>query len=128
MYAESAARSRSGFAGAMTEKPRSCSFSTTAFQPDELSQPPCTSTIVGMGVSGVRCPESWADANATAPNPRRGTRVMASAVVSRRGAVVIRCRGDIARLHSCGESQGKDRLLWRHQSFDWACNCASQQL
>jgi hypothetical protein len=47
MYAESIESPRSGFAGAMTGTPFSCSRSITLFQLEPSANAPCTSTTVG---------------------------------------------------------------------------------
>src|SRR4051812_11046894 len=69
----------------MTSYPRLVSAVTSSFQPDESAQPPCTSTMVGLGpsdrlpdCSAAAVPTPWLSAEAeiaanasAAPAPRR---------------------------------------------------------
>lgn len=53
-YAESSARSRRGFAGAMTGKPAFWRRAMVAFQPEASAKTPWTRTTVGFGPEPVR--------------------------------------------------------------------------
>src|SRR5438105_9242116 len=97
MYAVSEARSRTGFAGAITGKPRRSRFVISWFQPEESAQPPCTNTMVGLGLCSPWPSDAAAAAVTLSPSP--SVRIAASvAAIPRPNVMLLRILRNIGLL------------------------------